>query len=38
MDGSYKTASTYQFTLSAMDAKRADEAVYSIAYVPKAKL
>lgn len=38
LDGSYKTASTYQFTLSALDAKRADEAVYSIAYVPKSKL
>lgn len=38
MDGSYKSASTYQFTLSAMDAKRADEAVYSIAYVAKSKL
>ena len=33
LDGSYKSASTFQFTLSAMDAKRADEAVYSIAYV-----
>lgn len=33
LDGSYKTASTYQFTLSAMDAKRADEATYSIAYI-----
>ena len=32
---SYKSASTFQFTLSAMDAKRADEAVYSIAYVRK---
>lgn len=38
LDGSYKSASTYQFTLSALDAKRADEAVYSIAYVQKAKL
>ena len=33
LDGSYKTASTYQFTLSAMDAKRQDEATYSIAYI-----
>lgn len=38
LDGSYKTASTFQFTLSALDAKRNDEAVYSIAYVQKAKL
>lgn len=38
LDGSYKSASTYQFTLSALDAKRADEAVYSIAYTQKAKL
>lgn len=38
LDGSYKSASTYQFTLSALDAKRADEAVYSIAYVQKSKL
>lgn len=35
LDGSYKTASTFQFTLSAMDAKRPDEAVYSLAYVRK---
>lgn len=33
LDGSYKTASTYQFTLAAMDAKRPDEATYSIAYI-----
>jgi hypothetical protein len=33
LDGSYKTASTYQFTLSAMDAKRPDDATYSIAYI-----
>lgn len=33
LDGSYKSASTYQFTLSAMDAKRADDACYSIAYI-----
>ena len=33
MDGSYKTASTFQFTLSALDAKRTDEAVYQIYYV-----
>jgi len=35
-DASYKTANTFQFTLAAMDAKRADDAVYSIAFVPKA--
>ena len=35
LDGSYKSASTYQFTLSALDAKRSDEAVYSIAYAQK---
>ena len=35
LDGSYKTASTFQFTLSALDAKRADEAVYSISYIQK---
>lgn len=34
-DTSYKSASTFAFTLSAMDAKRTDEAVYSIAYVRK---
>lgn len=33
MDGSYKSASTFQFTLSALDAKRTDEAVYQIYYV-----
>lgn len=33
LDGSYKSASTFQFTLSAMDAKRPDDACYSIAYV-----
>ena len=33
MDGSYKSASTFQMTLSALDAKRADEAVYQIYYV-----
>lgn len=38
LDGSYKTASTFQFTLSALDAKRDDEAVYSIAYVQKPTL
>lgn len=38
LDGSYKSASTFQFTLSALDAKRNDEAVYSIAYVQKPKL
>ena len=37
LDGSYKSASTFQFTLSALDAKRNDEAVYSIAYVQNAK-
>lgn len=31
-DSSYKAANTFQFTLAAMDAKRADEATYSIAY------
>jgi len=35
-DASYKTANTFQFTLAAMDAKRADDACYSIAYIPKA--
>ena len=38
LNGSYKSASTFQFTLSALDAKRNDEAVYSIAYVQKPKL
>ena len=32
MDSSYKTANTFNFTLAAMDAKRADEACYSIAF------
>lgn len=32
MDSSYKSANTFQFTLAAMDAKQADEAVYSISY------
>lgn len=32
-DASYKTANTFGFTLAAMDAKRPDEATYSIAYV-----
>ena len=31
-DSSYKTANTFQFTIAAMDAKRPDEACYSIAY------
>lgn len=31
--GSYKSASTYQFTLSAMDAKKTDGTVYTYAYV-----
>lgn len=35
-DASYKSANTFQFTLAAMDAKRPDEATYSIAYVKKA--
>lgn len=34
-DSSYKTANTFQFTLGAMDAKRADNASYSITYVRK---
>ena len=33
LDGSYKTASTYQFTLAALDAKRNDGNTYSIAYI-----
>lgn len=37
LDGSYKSASTFKFTLSAMDAKRPDGAVYSIAYVQNSK-
>lgn len=36
MDGSYKQASTYQFTLSAIDAKRNDGMIYSIAYIKNA--
>ena len=32
-DASYKTANTFGFTLSAMDAKRPDDATYSIAFV-----
>lgn len=32
-DASYKTANTFQFTLAAMDAKRPDDACYSIAYI-----
>ena len=31
-DASYKTAGTYQFTLGAMDPKRPDDMVYSIAF------
>lgn len=31
-DSSYKSANSFQFTLGAMDAKRADDATYSIAY------
>lgn len=33
LDGSYKQAGTYQFTLATLDAKRDDQAVYSIAYI-----
>ena len=33
LDGSYKQASTYQFTLSTMDPKRDDGNAYSIAYI-----
>lgn len=33
LDGSYKTASTYAFTLNALDSKREDGMVYSITYV-----
>ena len=33
MDSSYKTAGTYQFTLSAMDAKRPDGSCYACAYI-----
>lgn len=36
LNGSYKSASTFDLTLSAMDAKRSDGATYSIAYVKKA--
>ena len=36
-DASYKTANTFQFTLAAMDAKRPDDACYSIAYIKKAE-
>ena len=32
-DASYKNANTFQFTLAAMDAKRPDDACYSIAYI-----
>lgn len=32
-DASYKTANTFQFTIAAMDAKREDQACYSIAYI-----
>ena len=35
-DASYKTANTFQFTVAAMDAKREDQACYSIAYIKKA--
>ena len=34
-DASYKSPNTFQFTLAAMDAKRPDEATYSIAFVDK---
>ena len=34
-DSSYKSAATFQFTLSAMDAKRNDEGAYSAAYFKK---
>lgn len=37
MNGSYKQASTFDFTLSAMDAHRNDEAVYAIAYLRQSK-
>lgn len=33
LDGSYKTASTFQFTLSTVDPKRDDGNAYSIAYI-----
>ncbi|MBP5423978.1 MAG: hypothetical protein J6Y78_16215 [Paludibacteraceae bacterium] len=32
-DASYKTANTFQFTIAAMDAKRQDQACYSIAFI-----
>lgn len=32
-DASYKSANTFQFTIAAMDAKRQDQACYSIAYI-----
>ena len=35
-DASYKTANTFQFTIAAMDAKREDQACYSIAYIKSA--
>ena len=35
-DSSYKSANTFQFTLSVMDPKRDDEKAYSIAYVKNA--
>jgi hypothetical protein len=35
-DASYKTANTFQFTVAAMDAKREDQACYSIAYIKNA--
>ena len=35
MDTSYKSAATFQFTLSALDAKRNDEGAYSSAYFKK---
>lgn len=35
MDTSYKTAATFQFELTALDAKRSDEGAYSIAYYLK---
>ena len=35
-DASYKTANTFQFTIAAMDAKREDQACYSIAYIKNA--
>lgn len=37
MDTSYKSAATFQFTLSALDAKRNDEGCYSTAYFKKAQ-